>query len=272
MTEVRTTVDEKIINKMAEPEKIEEPIKDEVPQNAEPKAEESKVHDDVTYEIPDENNAKPVTESKDQDEYGNEVAAKKTYTEDEVNELMRQRFNRTKKEEAVREQVQSKDSQSDENWEAQLEGFVENTVKKMSQKEQQRSQEEREQSMQAEFQDKMMRGMGKYKDFQDVVGKMPISDPMLLATRQMKDPAAFIYAASKTQAKEIERISKIQDPYYQAAEMGRLEERMKKVRTGTGSPRPVSEVKGDVENKSYVRPSIDDLIRKDGLKKLSRRY
>ena len=142
----------------------------------------------------------------------------------------------------------------------------------MSQKEQQNAQEQREKSMQAEFEDKMYRGMSKYRDFQDVVSKMPISDTMLLSTRQMKDPAAFIYAASKTQGKELQRIAQIQDAYHQAAEMGRLEERMRKIRAGTGSPRPVSEIKGDVENNSYVRPSVDDLIRKDGLKKFSRRY
>lgn len=271
--EVRTTVDEKILNQMVQPEKVEDPVIDEV-KSEEPKIAEDKVSDNTPYDIsPVETKGeeKPI-ESKD--EYGNEVTPKKTYTEDEVNELMRQRFNRTKKEETAKQIPEPHEASAEEtqNWESQLEGFVENTVKKLSQKEQQKTQEIREKSMQAEFEDKMMRGMGKYKDFQDVVSKMPISDTMLLATRQMKDPAAFIYAASKTQAKEIERISQIQDPYHQAAEMGRLEERMKKLRAGTGSPRPVSEIKGDIENKSYVRPSIDDLIRKDGLKKFSRRY
>jgi hypothetical protein len=143
----------------------------------------------------------------------------------------------------------------------------------MTQKQQEKSREFHERQMNDEFQDKMIRGMGRYKDFNDVVGKMPISDPMLLATRQMKDPAAFIYAASKTQAKEIERIAQIPDPYYQAAEMGRLEERMRKVRmSATGSPKPVSQIKGDIENRGNVRGNVDDLIRKDQLKKFSRRY
>ena len=117
MTEVRTTVDEKILNKMAEPEKVEEPIAEEVVQNAEPKSEEVKVQDETPYETTEATPEKPITESKDKDEYGNEVVQKKTYTEDEVNELMRQRFNRTKKEEAVKTQPQVEEK-SDENWEA----------------------------------------------------------------------------------------------------------------------------------------------------------
>lgn len=267
--EVRTTVDEKIINKMAEVPPVEEVKNDDV---KDVESKEDKVSDTPEYETSDDTTVKE--EDTEKDEFGNEVVKKKVYTEDEVNELMRQRFNRNKREESERQQQQVKQEPSqegDENWEEQLEGFVENTVKKITLKEQQKSQELREKSMQAEFESKMVQGMGKYKDFQEVVGKMPISDPMLLATRQMKDPAAFIYAASKTQAKELERIAQIPDPYYQAAEMGRLEERMRKVRAGTGSPKPVSQVKGDVENKSYIRPSVDDLIRKDAVKKFGRR-
>ena len=273
MTEVRTTVDDKLISKMSEATNVDEPVKEEVSADPE-KTEISKSQDDGVYDIPEDNVKSENNDSADKDEFGNEIVSKKVYTEEEVNELMRQRFNRTKKEESAKPvQNTQPQNESSDDWEAQLEGFVENTVKKLTVKEQQKIQQEREESMQAEFQDKMMRGMGKYKDFNDVVGKMPISDPMLLATRQMKDPAAFIYAASKTQAKELERISQIPDPYYQAAEMGRLEERMRKVRAGTSSPRPVSEVKGDIENKSNIRRNVDELIQKDALKKLSnRRY
>ncbi len=268
MTEVRTTVDEKLVNKMAN-KPVEEPVKEESNVSEQPDVERDEVSSENEYEIPETENKEVDEKETNTDEFGNEVAKSKIYTEEEVNEIMRQRFNRTKKEESVKQPTNSQPTESSDDWEAQLEGFVENTVKKLTVKEQQKAQEEREQMMQAEFQDKMLRGMGKYRDFHDVVGKMPISDPMLLATRQMKDPAAFIYAASKTQAKELERISKIPDRYYQAAEMGRLEERMRKVRSGTNSPRPVSEVKGDIANRENKRGNIDDLIRKDALKKLS---
>jgi hypothetical protein len=274
--EVRTTVDEKIISNMSKPEIVQEPIKDEIIADESPDIKEDKVEDN-TYLDKEESPKADDKAATEKDEFGNEVVSKKTYTEDEVNEIMRQRFNRTKKEESVHEskpqQQENQSQEGDENWESQLEGFVENTVKKMTQKQQEKSREFHERQMNDEFQDKMIRGMGRYKDFNDVVGKMPISDPMLLATRQMKDPAAFIYAASKTQAKEIERIAQIPDPYYQAAEMGRLEERMRKVRmSATGSPKPVSQIKGDIENRGNVRGNVDDLIRKDQLKKFSRRY
>lgn len=271
-SEVRTTVDEKLVTQMAE-QPAEEIVSEEVNDVSQNKPEENKVSDETSYELPEVENKEEVTKDTATDDFGNEVAPKKTYTEEEVNELMRQRFNRTKKEEFVKPAQQPSHENANEDWEQQLEGFVENTFKKITVKEQQRAQQAREQAMQAEFQDKMLTGMDKYKDFKDVVGKMPISDPMLLATRQMKDPAAFIYAASKTQSKELMRIAEIADPFYQAAEMGRLEERMRKVRSGTNSPKPVSSVKGDIENRSNTRGSVDDLIRKDALKKLSnRRY
>lgn len=265
MTEVRTTVDEKLINNMAE-KVIDAPIEDKKSEQVEP--DENKNLPDSDYDLSESDNKEQDNSESNTDDFGNEVAAKKVYTEEEVNELMRQRFNRTKKEESTKQTQNSQPQNESEDWEAQLEGFVENTVKKLTVKEQEKARQAQEEAMQAEFQDKMLQGMGKYKDFQQVVGKMPISDAMLLATSEMKDPAAFIYAASKTQAKELERISKIPNKYYQAAEMGRLEERMRKVRAGTNSPKPISEVKGDVANKSYIRPSVDDLIKKDALKKL----
>jgi hypothetical protein len=272
--EVRTTVDEKIINKMAEPVKTQEPIiKEEVKHDVQEQNTDTNESSDSLYDLPSDDSENKDNNPTEKDEFGNDVTKQKVYTEEEVNELMRQRFNRTKKEESVKQTKQqtNNESESEENWEQQLEGFVENTVEKLNVKKQQKLREAEEQSMMSEFEGKIVSSMGRYKDFKDVVGKVPISDPMLLATRQMKDPGAFIYAAAKTQAKELERIAKIQDPFYQAAEMGRLEERMRKVRSGTGSPKPVSQIKGDIQNKSYIRPSVDDLVRKDALKKLSNR-
>ena len=82
----------------------------------------------------------------------------------------------------------------------------------------------------------------------------------------MDDPAAFIYAAAKTQAPELERISKLSDPYSQAVELGRLEERMRKSRASvSGAPRPIDQIKGDsVEKEHQPRTwSIDDKLQAD---------
>jgi hypothetical protein len=265
-----TTVDEKLTQPVVQEEPIKEEVSYEESKTEEPKAEEVKVSDeslpkDISSEPKQSSPEKPHT-----DEFGNEVAPSKTYTEEEVNQLMRERFNRTAKE-AQRQDPKPEQSQTDENWEAQLEGFVENTVKKMTHKEQEALRRHRDEQNHQEFQVKFTTGMNKYKDFQEVVSQAPISDDMLLSTKKMKDPAGFIYAASKTQKKELERISQIDDGLSQALEMGKLEERMRKVRTGTSTPKPVGEIKGDVENKSYIRPSVDDLIRKDQLKKFGRR-
>lgn len=269
MPEVRSNVDE-IIATGNTP--AVEPEKDEVESAAQP-SEEVKSNDESPYEEPEAESKKEASDVKDKDEFGNEVIPQKTYTEEEVNRMMRERFKRSS-EGRQQEQVQRQDQshEGDDNWEAQLEGFVEKTVQKLSAKQLENQRLEREKNMQAEFEEKFTTGMTRYRDFKDVVSSVPISNEMLLATRSMKDPAAFIYAASKTQAKELERISKIQDPYFQVAEMGRLEERMRKVRSGTSSPKPVSQVQGDIANRENVRQSVDELIRKDQLRKFQRRY
>lgn len=277
MTEVRNTVDQKIISNMTGTEEKKEVVGDinetKPIQETEVKNEDQS-QDDSPYLVQEENNKTADKVSDDKDEYGNEVPAKKTYTEEEVNELMRQRFNRTRKEESTRQEVKPQEQQQegqDENWEAQLENFVENTVKKISQKERDNIRQQKEQESLSRLEVNIHQSMSKYKDFKEVVGKVPMSDYMVKATKNFKDPGAFIYAASKTQSKELERIAQLDDPLDQAAEIGKLEERMRKMRSGTNSPRPISQVKGDVENKSYIRPSVDDLVRKDALKKMQGR-
>lgn len=277
MTEVRTTVDEKLVNQMADKqEPIEEPIKEEAQESEQSKISENKVSAETDYELPPSDDEVSDKKEDQKDEYGNEITSKKVYTEEEVNELMRQRFNRNKREEATREQpkeTQIQTQEGEENWESQLEGFVENTVRKLTLKEQQKIREEKERDSLDRLQVNIHTSMSKYKDFKDVVSKVPMSDYMVKATKSFKDPGAFIYAASKTQSKELERISRLDDPLDQAAEIGKLEERMRKIRQGSNSPKPVSQVSGDVTNRENVRGNIDDLIRKDAMKKLSnRRY
>jgi hypothetical protein len=87
----------------------------------------------------------------------------------------------------------------------------------------------------------------------------------------MADPAAFIYAAAKQQPKELERIAAITDPYVLAAEVGRLEERMKKARTVSKAPKPIAKTRGDIADKGLTKTSLDDLIRQDAKRKLGRR-
>jgi hypothetical protein len=266
MTEVRTTVDEKIAMANAEPakENLEE-VKDA------PDVEETPAPDNDPYMVPEAASEDKEAVLADKDEFGNTVAKAKLYTEEEVNDLIRQRMNRTRKEEVSRqptpEQNTTSSVEGEEDWEKQLEGVIKNTFKKISVEEQERANAYKEQQALGKLQVNIHTSMSKYKDFEEVVGRAPMSDFMVKSTKNFKDPGAFIYAASKTQFKELERISQLSDPLDQAAEMGRLEERMRKARSGTNSPKPVSDVKGDIANRENIRANVDDLIKKHALKK-----
>jgi hypothetical protein len=89
----------------------------------------------------------------------------------------------------------------------------------------------------------------------------------------MDDPAAFLYAAAKRQPKELERISKLRDPYAQMTEIGKLEERMRRNKSTTNAPRPLGRTQDDAPSKEVKKskePSIEDLIRQSESKKLSK--
>jgi hypothetical protein len=106
----------------------------------------------------------------------------------------------------------------------------------------------------------------------DVVGTQPITDAMTLATRAMKDPAAFLYAASKRHGAELQRISQL-EPYAQMVEIGKLEERMKKGSSTTKAPRPLDRTSEDATSpyKSEPKePTIEDLIKQSEERKLTK--
>jgi hypothetical protein len=234
----------------------------------------------------DEPEQEEPTEKEEQDEYGNDKQKAKTYTEDEVNE----RINKAVRERIARQERNSQqpptqqqtqqaaqgfeyNPDSETGWQQQLEQFVEQTVSKMSNKQYQQQQAYKEQQVQAEFEERFQTNMTKFADFKDVVGAQPITDPMTLSLRAMKDPAAFIYAASKRNAPELLRISQIVDPYTQMVEMGRLEERMRKSSTGTSAPKPVGRSRDD--SVTHIKDgkkesSIEDLIAKSESKKLAK--
>ncbi len=213
----------------------------------------------------------------DYDDYGNAKETSKTYTEEEVNErinkAVRERLargntqNQQPTQQQVAQQVQDFEynPESDESWEGQLEKFVEKTISKIGQKQAQQQQSQRDQEVQAEFEDKFNRGMGRFGDFREVVGNQPITDPMTYALREMADPAAFIYAASKRNPAELQRIANLASPNAQMIEMGKLEERMRKGAKGTSAPKPVSRSVNDGSTPAKSKskePSIEDLIAK----------
>lgn len=217
------------------------------------------------------------------DEYGNQKAKPRVYTEDEVNErinkAIRDRLSRMKSQEQPLPSVQqlqqaqegfNYDPDSSQGWQQQLESFVEQTFNKINQRQFSQAQQQKESHAQHEFEEKFTTGMERFQDFRDVVGAQPISDPMTYALRGMKDPAAFIYAASKRHAPEIQRIAQLADPYAQMVEMGKLEERMRKSAQGTKAPRPIQRSREDSaipDKKKQEGDSIEDLIARADAKK-----
>ena len=229
----------------------------------------------------DEKEQKPrksETKDEDLDEFGSKTEKPRTYTEEEVQRMIRERLARGQQQpQPVQQPIQqptqapTTDPAGEESWEQQLETFVTNTVQKLGQKQQQEQWQQQEQRTQAEFETRFTAGMARYKDFQEVVRDKPITNGIMMAARSMKDPAAFVYAASKQQPKELERIAQIQDPYVLAAEVGRLEERMRKAKTVSAAPKPGSKTKSDMSEKYTAKVTVDDKIRQHAQRKLARR-
>ena len=166
------------------------------------------------------------------------------------------------------------DPDSEQSVTEQLETFIEQTITKLTTKRYEQEQQLQEQKIQAEFEEKLVNGMQRFHDFRDVLSELPceITNPMTYATRAMTDPAAFLYAAAKRHPEELERISKMRDPYAQIAEMGKLEERMRRNKPTTKAPRPLGRTPEDASipvPKNKKEESIEDLIAKSDSKRLA---
>lgn len=201
------------------------------------------------------------------DEYGNKVEKEKLYTRQDVERMMRDRLSRghnaTPQQQAQVQQAADNfkaDPNSSEDWETQLASFVRNEIDKVSREGQTKAYQEKERAKQSEFESKFTTSMERYKDFRETVGSLPITDSMMMATRDMKDPAAFLYAAAKMHPEDVKRIAGMDDAFQQAAEIGRLEERMKKARNLTRSAKPLEIHKSDVSAKYEPKKSIDAKI------------
>lgn len=224
------------------------------------------------------------TEDENVDEYGNPTGKPKTYTEEEVNErinkAVRDRLERLQRNQGMTQQEAdhvANNFEYDENakgdWQQQLKQFIKQTYQEIGQEQQQQEVQQREQRAQQEFEQKFHQGMGRFSDFVEVVGSQPVTDAMTMGLRGIKDPAAFIYAASKRNPQELQRISQIADPYAQMLEMGKLEERMRKGKQTTKAPKPVSKTQGDasIPHKENKELSIEEQIAQSDARRLAAR-
>lgn len=231
----------------------------------------------------------PEADAPETDDYGNEKPKPRMYTEEEHRELVNkairerfERFNRNNPEvQAAQKQTHEQaqgfeyDESAPGDLQEQLDEYLEQAFQRMQQKRQSQELRLREQAAQAQFEERFAQGMQRFHDFRDVMTSLPceISDPMVHATRAMDDPAAFLYAAAKRHPQELERIARISDPYAQIAEMGKLDERMRRTQGSTQAPRPLGKPKEDVVRtppKQSQKPEIEDLIAQNDAKRLAR--
>jgi hypothetical protein len=282
----------------ATPEHKDKIVEDKAPIE-EVEAEETPDYGDVEEEKPETVEEEEVSdetpaldsEVDEEDEYGNK--------KERMSKGMKERLDRKEKQyqrdidqrdhelQVLRQQLASKgassevqkaaadfkyDPNDEGSWQTQLTDFVKQTVNSMTNETQQRERAVKEEQVQREFHKKFTTGMDRFQDFKEVVGAQPMDDAMTLSLRAMADPTAFIYAASKRHPQEIERISKLPDPYARMVEMGKLEERMRRNKSTTKTPRPLGRTREDAVTKVQPKQkdtSGDDLLAKADAKRLA---
>jgi hypothetical protein len=199
------------------------------------------------------------------------------YSEEEVQRMIRDRLKRggTEHQPPTTQQVAKVaddfkfDENSEQGWQEQLEQFVDRRIDSREQKAANTAKEAKLQREKAEFDDKFMRNMDDYPDFIDTVRDHDITDAMIHATKEFKQPAAFLYAAAKAHPKELARISALPDALAQASAIGRLEERMRKAKQATKAAKPIVSDKGDYNDKAKDHGrNIDSLIERHAKTKI----
>ena len=258
---------------------------------SQPLADEPQEHDETDADEDDEST--PDRKEYDEDEYGNQ--------KERMSKGMKERLDRKEKQyqreveqrdreiNALRAQLAQQgaspdvqkaardfefDPDAEGDWQQQLAHVIRHEVKNMARTEKEEQERAIETQMHREFETKFKQGIEKFDDFTDVIEGLPckISDPMVLGTRAMENPAAFLYAAAKRHPQELERISKIRDPYAQMTEMGRLEERMRKNKPTTKAPRPLGRTPEDSHTpapKKKVEDNGDTLLARADAKRLA---
>lgn len=225
------------------------------------------------------------TESKESsvDEYGNEKGASRQYTQEEADEyanrIVRERLARLERNTQMPTEQQAQQAaragfeynpESGEDWQQQLAAFTEQVIVQREQRQMQQAYQAQMERERAEFHHRFQNGMSRFTDFVETVGTQPITDSMTEALSGIKDPAAFIYAASKRMPQELERISRLGSKAAQMVEMGKLEERMKLVKPATKTPKPIGRTQEDMtitKSTSRKEPTIEELIAQSDAKR-----
>jgi hypothetical protein len=285
-----TNIDEKLLNLPPLEKQPETPMENESPKieyvEPEDNAPEQHVETLQNEAIVAQNQDKDINDNDETDDYGIKAEKKeeRVFKQSEVEEMVRERLHR-ERERLAREQAQYQqpmqqqaqqekfqyNDESNDTWEVQLERFIDKTLERRESRLTEQNWQAQEQYNQAQFEVKFNAGAAKYSDFESVVMGKSLTPSMVLATRGMADPAAFVYAAAKLQPQELDRISKINDLYAQTLELGRLEERMRKTTKSTSTaPKPIKAVTGDSGHKSTQSMTIEQKIQHDLERKFKR--
>jgi len=220
--------------------------------------------------------SEPVVET---DDYGLEVPKPRMYSEEEVQRMMRERLARGNhnqppaQQAAVQQAAQDfkVDPENEDSWQAQLDAHIDQRLAAKQSQAQQQEFQRKEQEVQANFEARFTTGMQKHDKFTEVVGKLPITNSMMMALRGHENPATFLMAAATFHPDEVKRIASLPDPLQQAAAIGQLDERMKKAKGISRAAAPLKPTTGDMPTK-YVRThSIDDKIQSHAKQKIVRR-
>lgn len=201
------------------------------------------------------------------DEYGLEIPKPRMYSEEEVQRMMRERLARGHNAQPQQQVAQQQaaegftpDPESTDSWEVQLDAYIDRRIDKREQKASTEAAQRQETEIQAKFEANFTTGMNKHKDFTATVGKLPITNSMMMALRGHENPATFLYAAAKMQPEEVKRIAAMPDPFMQAKALGELDAKMKKVKRMPGAPAIIKPVTSDVSEKYKTPKNIDNLI------------
>lgn len=227
-------------------------------------------------------------EIENENEYGLETEAPKSYSKAEMdayaNQIVRERLARLERNHQPQQPAQQQQQQAQQqgfqynedsnlDWQQQLEQFVYQVADKREQNKAAQIQRAIEEQRIAAFEDKFKGGMEKFKDYHTVVGGKNVTDAMLMAASEIADPAALFYAASKRMPEELEKIAAIQNPYAQAAAIGKLDEKLRvQPKKTSNAPKPVSQTKTDTiapmyQPKESTGNPLDDMLIADNAKR-----
>lgn len=219
----------------------------------------------------------PLAAKTETDEYGLEFPKPRMYSDEEVQMILRDRLSRGIHAQSQQQTVQQSaqdfkvDPANEDDWQAQLNAHIDQRLAAKQTQSQQQEFQRKEKEVQANFEAKFTTGMQKHQNFTDVVGKLPITDSMMMALRGHENPATFLMAAATFHPDEVKRIANLPDPLQQAAAIGQLDERMKKAKGVSRTAAPLKTTTGDMPTKYVRTQSIDDKIQSHAKQKVGRR-